>query len=139
MGKTAASPVLLPKSQRCSTAVVPSPAAAAMCPFQQQGAHERSVAVCAFARRSFACSEVPMSAHPDCSPLPPHPSILPPFALTTARIALYTIRHCHQHRFCTYSNFPFICQVNICKSYTHTEEIIMMITNIFFFHVSLPE
>uniref|UniRef100_A0A803YN13 Transforming acidic coiled-coil-containing protein C-terminal domain-containing protein n=1 Tax=Meleagris gallopavo TaxID=9103 RepID=A0A803YN13_MELGA len=69
---------------------------------QKQSAHERSVAVC----RSFVCSEVPVSAHPDCSPLPLHPSILPPFVLTTTRIALYTIHHCHQHRFSHRSNRP---------------------------------
>lgn len=31
-----------------------------------------------------------------------------------------------------YDDFPFLCQVNICKSYTHTNGIIIMITNIFF-------
>lgn len=38
----------------------------------------------------------------------------------------------HLHKFYMHSTFPFICQVNICKSYTHTNEIIIMITNIFF-------
>ena len=47
-------------------------------------------------------------------------------ALTTAvRIVLCGII-INVNFICT-SDFPFICQVNICKSYTHTNEIIIMI------------
>lgn len=71
-------------------------------------------------------------------PLHSSSSLVPPrgrkrnSALTTIRIALYCVCICHLHTFCMDENFPFICQVNICKSSTHTKEIIIRITNIFF-------
>lgn len=39
--------------------------------------------------------------------------------------------HRHRHQFYMSNDFPFLCQVNICKSSTHTNEIILTITNIF--------
>lgn len=68
--------------------------------------------------------------HPSLQCVPPEAGTFS--ALTTTPIALYYVCNCHRHQFYMYNNFPFLCQVNICKSYTHTNEIIIMITNIFF-------
>lgn len=90
---------------------------------------------CVFASRSV-CNQVPTS-NPQLlisslslqcglpqagtsSALAPTP-LLPAMCVTAIAIG-----------FSMYDNFSFICQVNICKSYTHTNEIIIMITNIFF-------
>lgn len=70
--------------------------------------------------------------HPSPQRDTPHPEAGTFSALTTTPIALYHVCNFHRHQFYMYNNFPFICQVNICKSYTHINQIIIMITNIFF-------
>lgn len=108
---------------KCSFLAVVGPAPAA-------------VAVCSvFASRSV-CNQVP-TCNPQLLISSPVPPVWPPPGRNFVRIDSYPsasshVCNCHHHRFYMYDNFPFICQVNICKSYTHTNEIIIMITNIFF-------
>lgn len=87
---------------------------------------------CVFASRSV-CNQVPTS-NPQLliSPVPPVWPGRNFLCIDSCPSASSHVCNCHRHRFYMYHNVPFICQVNICKSYTHTNEIIIMITNIFF-------
>lgn len=55
-----------------------------------------------------------------CPPAPPRDALLPEIALCVG-----ASNQAPFHAFDMYDNVPFLCQVNIFKSYTHTNEIII--------------